>query len=252
MNGPASDELKATPDTRIQDPADRAHQASMLESETGRSLGRENRRVLCLVAVFALFLVIAHFTPLKSWITNIQEWKARVEELGWMAHAAFLMVCAGGVMVGLPRLPLCAGAGLIFGFVEGIVLSLVGSVMGSYGAFLLARAGARHAVLAQTERWPWVKKMLEEPSWLKVFWVRQMMLPGLVLNVLLGVTSVTHSTFLLGTSIGYLPLNIAFTLVGSGLGKGSLAQSLPQLLGAIAVVNALGWLVWKLVRARQA
>lgn len=223
----------------------------MLEAETGRSMGRENRRILILVAVFGLFLVIAHFTPLKAWITNIQEWKVRVEQMGYWADAIFILACAGGVLVGLPRLPLCAGAGLIFGFVEGLTLSIIGSVMGSYGAFLMARAGARHAVLSRADRWPWLKKMLETPSWLKVFWVRQMMLPGLVLNVLLGVTSVTHFTFLVGTFAGYLPLNIAFTLVGSGLGKGSLAQSLTRLLAALAVVNIVGWLVWRLVRSRK-
>lgn len=222
-----------------------------LEEETGRSMRRENRRVMMLVAVIALFLVIAHFTPLKSWLTNIQIWKDSVDQLGWLAHGAFLFACAGGVMIGLPRLPLCAGAGLIFGFTEGVVLSLTGSVLGSYGSFLMARAGARHAVLARAERWPWLKEMLAKPSWLKVFWVRQMMLPGIVLNVLLGVTEVAHSTFLFGTLAGYLPLNIAFTLVGSGLGKGSLAQSLTQLLGALAVVNVVAWLVWRLARNRK-
>lgn len=253
MNGPAPEELPSPP----QDPRDTTGaetpvaEAALVEQETSRSMSRENRRVMMLVGVIGLFLVLAHFTPLKSWITNIQEWKLRVDQMGWMAHAAFLMACAGGVMVGLPRLPLCAGAGLIFGFVEGIGLSLAGSVLGSYGAFLMTRAGARHAVLARAERWPWLKKMLEKPSWIKVFWVRQMMLPGLVLNVLLGVTEVAHTTFLLGTALGYLPLNIAFTLVGSGLGKGSLAQSLTQLLGALAVVNIVGWLVWKMAKARK-
>jgi len=212
---------------------------------------RENRRLLIMVAVLALFMVIAHFTPLKAWITNVQAWKGFVDELGWVANGTFILACAGAVMIGLPRLPLCAAAGLIFGFVEGISLSLVGSVLGSYGAFLMARAGARRAVLSRVERWPWLKQMLEKPSWLKVFWVRQMMLPGLVLNVLLGVTEVAHTTFLIGTATGYLPLNIAFSLVGSGLGKGSLAQSLTQLLGALAVVNLVAWLVWRFARNKK-
>lgn len=226
--------------------------AAMLEAETSRSMGKENRRVLILVVMVGLFMVLAHFTPLKAWITNIQAWKDSVEKLGWIAHGSFLLACAGSVMIGLPRLPLCAAAGLIFGFAEGITLSLLGSTLGSYGAFLMTRAGARHAVLSRVERWPWLKKMLEKPSWLKVFWVRQMMLPGLVLNVLLGVTEVSHVTFLIGTLTGYLPLNIAFTLVGSGLGKGSLAQSLTQLLGALAVVNVVAWLVWRTARKSKA
>lgn len=231
---------------------DEREMAEVLAAETGRSRAKENRRVLILVTLVGSFMILAHFTPLKAWITNVQEWKSFVSELGWVAHLSFLLACAGGVMIGLPRLPLCAVAGLIFGFVEGLTLSLLGSTLGSYGAFVMARAGARHAVLARLDRWPWLKKMIERPTWLKVFWVRQMMLPGLVLNVLLGVTEVAHTTFLFGTGLGYLPLNIAFTLVGSGLGKGSLAHSLTQLLGALAVVNIVGWLVWTKARVKQA
>jgi uncharacterized membrane protein YdjX (TVP38/TMEM64 family) len=232
--------------------ADKAAEDTLVELETVRSIKRENKRVFILVAVVGLFMVLAHFTPLKAWITNVQTWKSFVHELGWIAHASFVLTCAAGVMIGLPRLPLCAMAGLIFGFVEGIALSLTGSVAGSYGAFLMTRAGARRAVVARAERWPWLKTMLEKPSWLKVFWVRQMMLPGLLLNVLLGVTEVAHTTFLIGTITGYLPLNIVFALVGSGLGKGSLAQSLTQLLGALAVVNVVGWLIWRLARKQKA
>ncbi|TDU66012.1 putative membrane protein YdjX (TVP38/TMEM64 family) [Prosthecobacter fusiformis] len=252
MNGPDQEKAPLHTGHVKCDTEDKATEADLVELETSRSMNRENKRVLILVAVVGLFMVLAHFTPLKAWITNVQAWKAFVDELGWMAHLSFILACAIGVMIGLPRLPLCAGAGLIFGFMEGLSLSLVGSVLGSYGAFLMTRAGARRAVLARAERWPWLKKMLEKPSWLKVFWVRQMMLPGLVLNVLLGVTQVAHSTFLIGTLLGYLPLNIAFSLVGSGLGKGSLAQSLTQLLGALAVVNVVGWLVWRMARAKKA
>lgn len=219
-----------------------------VQAETGKSMQRENRRILVMVAVIAAFMVLAQFTPLKAWITNVQVWKGFVDDLGWMAHGVYIGVCALGVMIGLPRLPLCAAAGLIFGFAEGVLVSLSGSVLGSYGAFVMTRAGARRAVLSRASRWPWLQEMLENPSLLRVFWVRQMMLPGLVLNVLLGVSGVGHTTFLMGTSLGYLPLNIAFTLVGSGLGKGSLAQSLTQLLGALAVVNVVGWLVWRLAK----
>ena len=72
------------------------------------------------------------------------------------------------------------------------------------------------------------------------------MVPGLVLNVLLGMTQVRHRVFWFGTLIGYLPLNVAFTLVGSGLGKGDLAQTLAQLLGALAVIHGIAWILWRL------
>lgn len=228
--------------------------AERLEEEATRSLGKENRKVLLLVLGVAAFMALAHFTPLRAWITNVQAWKSYVRELGLLAHLFFGLACAGAVMLGVPRLALCAGAGLVFGFVEGGLLSLMGSTLGSYGAFLLARKGARKAVLARAERWPWLKGMLAKPTLMRVFWVRQLTLPGIVLNVLLGVSGVRKGTFLGGTLLGYLPLNIAFSLVGSGLGKGqdSLVQSMTQLLMAVAVVNIVGWAMWRVVmRAKQ-
>ena len=78
------------------------------------------------------------------------------------------------------------------------------------------------------------------------------MVPGIVLNLMFGMTAVKHRTFLLGTLIGYLPLNIALTLVGSGLGKDSLAQSIKQIVAALAIIHLVAWMVMALVKRRRA
>jgi uncharacterized membrane protein YdjX (TVP38/TMEM64 family) len=222
-----------------------------VEQETSRALGKETRQVLAVVLVVAAFMVLAHFTPMKAWITNVQSWKGFVREFGWMAHAVFMFVTAGAVMMGVPRLAFCSAAGLIFGFVEGLLLSLMGSTLGSYGAFILSRHGFRRAAEARAEKWPWLKKMLKKPSVIRVFWARQLMVPGIVLNVLIGMTPVSHSRFLLGTALGYLPLNIAFSLVGSGLGKESITTTMTQLLAAMAVINVAAWLVFRYMRSAR-
>lgn len=225
--------------------------SSEIEQETSRALGKETRQVLVAVLVVAAFMALAHFTPMKAWITNVQSWKNFVREFGWMAHAVFAFVSAGAVMMGVPRLAFCSAAGLIFGFGEGLLLSLLGSTLGSYGAFILSRHGFRRAAEARAEKWPWLKQMLKKPSLMRVFWARQLMVPGIVLNVLIGMTPVRHSRFLLGTALGYLPLNIAFSLVGSGLGKESIATTMTQLLAAMAVINVAAWLVFRYMRSAR-
>lgn len=216
-----------------------------LREEAARSMTKENRKVVLLVLVVGAFMALAHFTPMRAWITNVQTWKNYVRELGWAADGMFCLACAVAVMIGIPRLPLCAAAGLIFGFSEGLSFSLLGSTLGSYGVFLMTRRGARNAVRERIKNWPWLIRMLEKPSLVRVFWVRQLMVPGIVLNVLLGVTSISHRVFLGGTMLGYLPLNVTFSLVGSGLGKGSLPQTLMQLLAAVGIINIIGWAVWR-------
>ncbi|MBL9181582.1 MAG: VTT domain-containing protein [Verrucomicrobiaceae bacterium] len=225
--------------------------ANEVEQETSRALGKETRQVLTAVLIVAAFMALAHFTPMKAWITNVQSWKGFVREFGWMAHAVFMLVTAGAVMMGVPRLAFCSAAGLIFGFGEGLLLSLVGSTLGSYGAFILSRHGFRRAAESRAEKWPWLKKMLKKPSVMRVFWARQFMVPGIVLNVLIGMTPVRHSRFLLGTALGYLPLNIAFSLVGSGLGKESITTTMTQLLAAMAVINVAAWLVFRFIKKQR-
>ncbi len=244
--------MMATNDETAHEPEELdASISTEVEQETSRALGKETRQVLFAVLLVAAFMALAHFTPLKAWITNVQIWKEMVREFGWGAHAIFMAACAGAVMLGVPRLPLCAAAGLVFGFGQGLVLSLVASTLGSYGAFVLSRHGFRRAAESRAEKWPWLKKLLKKPSVIRVFWVRQLMVPGLVLNVLLGMTPVKHRRFLLGTLLGYLPLNVAFSLVGSGLGKGSLATTLTQLLGAMAVINIAAWLVYRVMKKQK-
>jgi uncharacterized membrane protein YdjX (TVP38/TMEM64 family) len=222
-----------------------------LGQEVTRSMNKERRKVIGLVIGLAVFMAIARFTPLSAWITNVQVWKAYIRDLGHLAHGMFLCACAAAVMIGIPRLPLCAAAGLIFGFTEGLLISLIGSTLGSYGAFLITRKGARRSVQARLDQWPWLLGMMNKPSLGRVFWVRQLMVPGIVLNMMLGVTSIGHRLFLLGTALGYLPLNVTFALVGSGLGKGSFEQTLTQLLGAMGLINIIGWLVWRMKNKRS-
>ncbi len=228
-------------------PPDAAPESALAEA-TARTIRRENRRVGWLVGAAALLLAVSHFTPLGAWIADIQQAKEWLRSHGWTGRAVFAAACGLGVLSGLPRLPLCAAGGLLFGFAAGLPLSWFGTAAGSYGVFLLARTGARRAVLVRAVGLPWLARLLEKPSVLRIFWARQLMLPGVLINVLLGVTAVSHRAFWFGTLLGYLPLNVAFTLVGSGLGKGSLAQSLAQLLGALGAVHLLGWLLWRLVR----
>jgi hypothetical protein len=58
----------------------------LLGEEAKRSWKKENRQIIQLGLGVAAFMVIAHFTPLRAWITNVQVWKGYVRELGWLAH----------------------------------------------------------------------------------------------------------------------------------------------------------------------
>lgn len=237
-------------DTEPAAPSDSAVE-ELLEQQASASLWKENRQILILALCVIGFLAIAHFTPLRAWLESGQRWKQYIDEFGIAAHLVFGFMCLIAVMLGMPRLPLCSVAGAVFGFKEGLVISWLGSTLGSYGSFLLSRWGGRRIAEQRLQRWPWLRALLDAPSLLRVILVRQLMVPGVVLNLLFGMTAVRHRTFLFGTLLGYLPLNIALTLVGSGLGKANMADSLKQILAALAVINVIGWIVVKLVKKHK-
>jgi uncharacterized membrane protein YdjX (TVP38/TMEM64 family) len=244
-----TDELAPTPDegARLQG----AVVAERLEEEAWASIWRDNRRIIGLATALAGVVVLVHFTPLASVLEDAQHWKLWIREFGFLAFLGYGMAAALAVMFGVPRSVTCLAAGGLFGSLIGIAVSWVSSTAGSYGAFLLARWGARRPDERTLDRWPWLRELLAAPSVASVAWLRQLPLPGLMLNLMLGVTTARHRVFLAGTLLGYLPLNIAFALVGSGLGKADLVKSLGQFLGAIAVVNLVALLVWRQVKKHR-
>ncbi|MEZ5852781.1 MAG: VTT domain-containing protein [Hyphomicrobiaceae bacterium] len=212
----------------------------------------ETRRLLVL-AVFILGALLAlHFTPLKAWMEDIRSLKARIDDYGLLADAAFVAISMAAIALGVPRLALCGLAGTLFGFVEGALVALIASVLGSYGAFLLARWGGRawaeRKLAGATER---LQGTLAEPTIANIFIARQLPVPGIVPNVLLGLMPTPHRTFLIGTFLGYLPSNAIVALAGSSLGKESLTKAIMQVslsMMGLALLSIL--LVWLTGRRR--
>lgn len=212
---------------------------------------KETRRLLVSAALVAGLVVALHFTPLKQWLAEAQNLKAVVAQYGWKAHVVFVLGSVVGIALGLPRLALCGLGGVLFGFLAGVIASQFAGVLGAYGTFLITRMwGPKawvQAKLANSER---LRALLAKPSVGAIFVARQMPVPGVVPNVLLGVLRTRHSTFLIGTFLGYLPSNIPVALAGSSMAKESLTKAIAQVslsMMALGVFSAL--ILW--IRRRE-
>ncbi len=205
---------------------------------------KETKRLLLAALVVAGLVAALHFTPLKQWLAEAQNLKARVGEYGWRAHALFIGGSILGIAVGVPRLALCGLGGMLFGFVEGVLASQFAGVLGAYAAFLLTRWWAPkewiRRRLANSER---LRSILGQPSIGTIFVARQMPVPGIVPNVLLGVLHTRHVTFLLGTFLGYLPSNIPVALAGSSMAKESLSKAIAQVSLSMVALGVFSVLI---------
>lgn len=206
----------------------------------------ETRRLLILASVVASLVLLLHFTPLNQWIGDLQAVKSQIRAWGWKAHLASGVGMIAAIALGVPRLALCALAGAVFGFVAGAIVALISSVAGSWGAFLLARwSGRSWAESRLAGASDQLRTMLETPTVAAIFVARQLPVPGILINVMLGVLPTTQRTFLIGTGLGYLPSTAIVALAGSSLGKDSLALAMTQISAAmigLAVLTVL--LVW--------
>jgi uncharacterized membrane protein YdjX (TVP38/TMEM64 family) len=205
---------------------------------------KETRRLLVLALLVLAALLLLHFTPLKAWIADTQTLKQHLADYGWRAPVAFIFGSIIAIAIGVPRLALCGVASVLFGFVQGALIAQGSGVLGSYGAFLLARWGGRawadRKLAGACAR---LRVLLAQPSIVTIFIARQLPVPGLGVNVLLGILPTRHRMFLLGTFLGYLPSNAIVALAGSSLGNESLSHAITQVSLSMAVLGALSMLL---------
>ncbi|RFC42758.1 MAG: SNARE-associated domain [Verrucomicrobia bacterium] len=214
-----------------------------MQSDENADSRRESRRLLATALVVAGLVVALQFTPLKQWLQEVQTLKAWVANYGWKAHVFFVLGSVGAIALGVPRLMLCGLGGVLFGFAEGLIVSQMAGVLGAYGAFLLTRRWApKQWVERKLAGSDSLRRLLAHPSVGTIFVARQLPVPGIIPNVLLGVVGTRHSTFLIGTFLGYLPSNIPIALAGSSMGKESLQRAILQVslsMSALAVFSVL-------------
>ena len=219
-----------------------------LEEEAAESTSASGKRFILMALVVAICLAVFHLTPLKDYATNIFAWKDRIQATGFWAPLAFLGIATGLIAVGLPRLLFCALGGMLFGFLDGFLLGLFASLFGSYATFVFARWGGREWVRRRVAEDGKLHKLLKHPSLFSVFLVRQLPIAGVVPNLVLGVTHVRHRIFLLGSFLGYLPSAAWVALIGSGIGKQSLAHAMSQITLAMLGLGGASTLAWYLKR----
>lgn len=214
--------------------------------------GTEARRLLILALIVAGLVLLLHATPLNQWIGDLQALKQQIRAYGWRAHVAFTAGAMSAIALGVPRLALGALAGALFGSVVGTMLALVSSLAGSWGAFLFARwSGRGWAESRLAGASDSLRSVLARPTITAIFVARQLPVPGILINAMLGVLPTTQRAFLIGTALGYLPSTAIVALAGSSLGKDSLAVALTQVTLAMAALGVLTLLlVWLRRRMR--
>ncbi len=211
------------------------------------------RKLMLLALVIGVALVVVNTPGLHAYVSNLQAFKHDIQARGAAGALGFTVLAAALIALGVPRLWLCVPAGGLYGFWLGLLLTHCAALGGSYLTFLFMRWAGVQWAIRKLERHAVVRAVTRHHTPLSVFMVRQLPIPGLVMNAALAASTVTHHDFLLGSFWGFLPQGIVVTLLGSGIGKPNdprLASA--QLLLALLCAVAVAAMIYRIVRSLKA
>jgi uncharacterized membrane protein YdjX (TVP38/TMEM64 family) len=187
--------------------------------------------------------------PWEDWLDRSAVLRDSFTHMGLWAPLAFVAATGLGTALGLPRLIFCVMAGWLFGFEYGFAWSQLGSLLGAYALFLLARSSTPERLLRKYPRLRSLSLSIGQ-GWLSVVLVRQLPLAGLYNDILLGWSPVSHRDFWIGSFIGFLPLGVTASLMGAGAIQANLGQT-ASYMAAAALAFLLLSLPLKWMAARK-
>ncbi len=193
--------------------------------------------------LFLAFLavgVLIYFTPIRNWLSQGEAFRQYLAGFGPAGPWVFGGLSALLTALGVPRLLLCSLAGMLFGFVEGMLWSQMTTLLGSYAVFLFARRFGRHYELKKFGKFSRFTGFIESNGILAVLVIRQLPMSGFYNNLFLGLTRIRQWEFLLGSFIGFLPLGVTACSIGAGLLEADLSKSLEYGVVGITVALVLG------------
>nr|WP_272902299.1 VTT domain-containing protein [Brevibacterium daeguense] len=166
-------------------------------------------------------------------IDKIQGW---VSSLGWASWGGFAALYAVVALTPIPVTIMAVAGGLIFGVVVGSVLSVVGVLIGCWGAYWIARLLGKTTVLRLLgSHGPRVEAHLQGSGFQAVCTLR--LLPGIPywpINYGSGAFGVSQRDFLLASAVATVPGQVSLVAIGSFVGEPTAVR---------AVVVAVSWIV---------
>ncbi|MGO1435343.1 MAG: TVP38/TMEM64 family protein [Canibacter sp.] len=169
-------------------------------------------------------------------LPTLDELQSQINHYGGFAWFAFVLLYAVVAVTPIPVTVMAVTAGLLFGVVEGSVLSVIGVLIGCWIAYWLARGLGKTTVKRLLGRHAsTVEKRLESAGLEAVFTLRLM--PGLPywpVNYGSGAFGVSQRDYLVASSLATIPGQVSLVAIGSFVAS-------PSILHASIVVSA--WIV---------
>ncbi|MDT7711937.1 MAG: hypothetical protein QOG46_626 [Pseudonocardiales bacterium] len=203
---------------------------------------RRTRRARLVVAALALLGAVATVAVLP--VPSPLQMRVWAQSVGMAAPLLFLLGHALMTVAPVPRTVFTLAAGLLFGPVLGVTLSLAATVLSGMLAFGLVRWLAGNLVLRHLDHKVirTVDARLRRRGWLAVASLRLIpAVPFSVLNYCSALSSISFRHYLAGT-VGIVPGSVAVVMLGDAL-TGTTSPALLAVSLAGAAIGVIGLIV---------
>ena len=172
------------------------------------------------LAVVAIATGLYHHLSIERIAMNYELLTQLVDRNRLIAETAFVALYAGAVAISIPGATvLTLTGGLLFGWLEGTVLSAVGATLGATAIFLLARTSLGEPLARRAG--PWVTRLRDGFKSNALSYMLFLRLvpafPFFVVNLAPAFLGVSLRSFVIGTAIGILPATAVIAIAGDGL-----------------------------------
>ena len=206
------------------------------------------KKLVMALPLVAIAIAVVVFRPtIRSWLLAAAGWAEVHPELAW---PIYIVVFAVAIVLMLPGFIFMVAAGYLFGVLNGGLLAFGTNLVGSIAAFYVARTFARDWVKGRIDhspRFSGFDAAVSRRGLFTVMFARLALLPNNLINYACGVTGMRLRDFIIGTSIGVLPILVTSVLIGASAmdlvtavdGGGPGSQRSPLLIVAAVVPIAL-------------
>lgn len=191
-------------------------------------LALTNKKIIAifLAAVFAFALVLVAIKigkPLINYISEPEKFREWIDSYGIFSRLIFVALVVLQVVVAIiPGEPFEIAAGYIFGAVEGTILSIIGTLIGSVIVFWFVRVfGVKFVEIFYSREKINSLKFLKNTKKLTLITYIVFLIPGTpkdLLTYFVGLTNIKFSSWVLIASVARLPSIVTSTVGGDALG----------------------------------
>ena len=216
----------------------------------------EARARLFAAAVLLALLGLSALAAYASWShLEARELTVRLadDRYAWWAPAA--VAVAFVVFSVVPVMLLVSLTGIAFGPVLGPVYAMTGCLASASAAFAIGRwIGPRQVDGWGGERMRRLVKLLRRNGTLAVFLIRKIPLPFVLVNVMLGASSVAYRDFLIGSTLGMAAMVVGLAGLGYQLveiWRDASMEGIARALMFLLIPLTLAWTINRYLRARS-